>query len=154
MALQLTHSQQSNAFPHQTPAKSSDTVPTRAADAEGFSSSSHRNGNWARLCFLLVRWRILWGQGAPCLCCFCTACSSHRVLWSPNHSKRCFLGNFIHLHGCGPELTNFCSFFSWISNEKLPKHSKFFECTHSLCQSTTGISNALIRLESQPWVTW
>lgn len=145
---------QSNALPHQTPAISSDTVPTRAADAEGFSSSSHRNRSWARFYFLLVTWRMLWGQGAPYLCCLCTACSSHRVLWSPNHSNHCFFGNFIHLHGHGAKLTDFCSLFSWISNEKLPKHSKLFECTHSLCQSTTRISNALIRLEDQTWVTW
>lgn len=154
MALHLTHSQQSNALPRQTPANSNDTVPTREVVSEGFSSSPCKNGSWARFCFLLVTWRMLWGAGPPCLCCFCTACSSHRILWSPNHSKLCFLGYLTHLHGCGAESTNFCSLFSWVSNERLPKHSKPCECTHSLCQRTTGISNGLIRLENQTWVTW
>lgn len=49
----------------------------------------------------------------------------------------------------GAELTNFCGLFSWVSNEKLLKHSEPCECTHSLHESPTGISNALIRLENQ-----
>lgn len=154
MALDPTHSQESNALPHQTPAKSSDTVPTRAVDPEGFSSSPCRNGSWARFCIFLVTQRILCGRDHVTFAVSVLPAAATESFGLQIIQNTAFLGNFSRLHGCGAELTpqlppaNFCSLFSWTSNEKLPKHSKLFECTHSLCQSTAGISNALIRLEN------